>query len=70
MKPSIVLYKSIPADLHQRLEQYFTVNSFDGLSSDHQPELLSALQQAEGLIGSGGKIDQVFLERAPKLRAA
>ncbi|HHH2210911.1 TPA: glyoxylate/hydroxypyruvate reductase GhrB [Yersinia enterocolitica] len=70
MKPSIVLYKSIPADLHQRLEQYFTVNSFDGLSSDNQPELLSALQQAEGLIGSGGKIDQAFLERAPKLRAA
>ena len=35
MKPSIVLYKSIPADLHQRLEQYFTVNSFDGLSSDN-----------------------------------
>ncbi|HEN3479697.1 TPA: glyoxylate/hydroxypyruvate reductase GhrB [Yersinia enterocolitica] len=70
MKPSIVLYKNIPADLHQRLEQYFTVNSFEGLSSDHQPELLSALQQAEGLIGSGGKIDQAFLERAPKLRAA
>ncbi|CNF33275.1 TPA: glyoxylate/hydroxypyruvate reductase GhrB [Yersinia enterocolitica] len=70
MKPSIVLYKSIPADLHQRLEQHFTVNSFEGLSSDNQPELLSALQQAEGLIGSGGKIDQAFLERAPKLRAA
>lgn len=70
MKPSIVLYKSIPADLHQRLEQHFTVNSFEGLSSDNQPELLAALQQAEGLIGSGGKIDQTFLQLAPRLRAA
>ncbi|CNH39171.1 putative D-isomer specific 2-hydroxyacid dehydrogenase [Yersinia thracica] len=70
MKPSIVLYKNIPADLHQRLEQHFTVNSFEGLSSENQPELLAALQQAEGLIGSGGKIDQTFLPLAPRLRAA
>ncbi len=70
MKPSIVLYKSIPTDLHQRLAQHFTVNSFDGLTPDNQPELLAALQQAEGLIGSGGKIDQDFLQLAPNLRAA
>ncbi|MDA5480484.1 glyoxylate/hydroxypyruvate reductase GhrB [Yersinia intermedia] len=70
MKPSIVLYKSIPSDLHQRLAQHFTVNSFDGLTPDNQPELLSALQQAQGLIGSGGKIDQDFLQLAPRLRAA
>ncbi|MGP2541076.1 glyoxylate/hydroxypyruvate reductase GhrB [Yersinia sp. 2541 StPb PI] len=70
MKPSIVLYKSIPSDLHQRLAQHFTVNSFDGLAPDNQPELLSALQQAQGLIGSGGKIDQDFLQLAPRLRAA
>lgn len=70
MKPSIVLYKSIPTDLHQRLAQHFTVNSFDGLTPENQPELLSALQQAEGLIGSGGKIDQAFLQLAPQLRAA
>lgn len=63
-------YKSIPTDLHQRLAQHFTVNSFDGLTPDNQPELLAALQQAEGLIGSGGKIDQDFLQLAPNLRAA
>lgn len=66
MKPSIVLYKSIPADLRQRLEQYFTVNSFDGLASI--PD--DVLKKAEGLIGSGGKIDLAFLERTPELRAA
>ncbi|AJJ10847.1 glyoxylate/hydroxypyruvate reductase B [Yersinia rohdei] len=69
MKPSILLYKSIPADLHQRLAQHFTVHSFEGLTPDNQPELLSTLQQAVGLIGSGGKIDQDFLQLAPQLRA-
>ncbi|CNK51208.1 glyoxylate/hydroxypyruvate reductase GhrB [Yersinia aldovae] len=69
MKPSIVLYKSIPTDLHQRLEQHFTVNSFDGLTPDNQSELLTALQQTEGLIGSGGKIDHDFLQLTPRLRA-
>ncbi|CRY55715.1 putative D-isomer specific 2-hydroxyacid dehydrogenase [Yersinia intermedia] len=70
MKPSIVLYKSIPDDLHQRLAQHFTVNSFEGLTPDNQPELLSALAQAQGLIGSGGKIDSAFLQLAPRLRVA
>ncbi|AHY05064.1 glyoxylate/hydroxypyruvate reductase GhrB [Serratia plymuthica] len=70
MKPSIVLYKSIPADLRQRLEQHFTVHAFDGLSPDNRDELKQALAQAEGIIGSGGKIDEAFLQQAPKLRAA
>ncbi|CNI55206.1 putative D-isomer specific 2-hydroxyacid dehydrogenase [Yersinia massiliensis] len=70
MKPSIVLYKSIPDDLHQRLAQHFTVNSFEGLTPDNQPELLSALAHAQGLIGSGGKIDSAFLQLAPRLRVA
>ncbi len=48
----------------------FYRKQFDGLTPDNQPELLAALQQAEGLIGSGGKIDQDFLQLAPNLRAA
>lgn len=70
MKPSIVLYKSIPTDLRERLEQHFTVHAFDGLSPDNRDELKQALAQAEGIIGSGGKIDEAFLQQAPKLRAA
>ncbi|KAA8997371.1 glyoxylate/hydroxypyruvate reductase GhrB [Affinibrenneria salicis] len=69
MKPSIVLYKKLPADLHARLEQHFTVHAFDGLAPDNDA-LKQALQQAEGLIGSGGKVDDAFLRQAPRLRAA
>ena len=69
MKPSIVLYKSLPADLRERLEQHFTVHAFNGLQPENREELRRALQQAEGIIGSGGKIDEAFLQQAPKLRA-
>ncbi len=70
MKPSIVLYKSLPADLRERLEQHFTVHAFNGLQPENRDDLRQALQQAEGIIGSGGKIDEAFLQQAPKLRAA
>ncbi|HGM5491297.1 TPA: glyoxylate/hydroxypyruvate reductase GhrB [Serratia fonticola] len=69
MKPSIVLYKSMPSDLRARLDQHFTVHAFDGLQPDNAA-FEQALQQAEGILGSGGKIDEAFLQRAPKLRAA
>jgi gluconate 2-dehydrogenase len=69
MKTSIVLYKSIPSELQQRLEQHFAVHVVDGLNTQ-DPQVQQALQQAEGIIGSGGKIDAAFLQLAPKLRAA
>ncbi|MGL9721598.1 glyoxylate/hydroxypyruvate reductase GhrB [Symbiopectobacterium sp.] len=65
MKPSVILYKSIPADLCKRLEQHFTVTEFDGLPPAGHP----ALAQAEGIIGSGGKVDRAFLAQTPRLRA-
>lgn len=69
MKPSIVLYKKLPADLRQRLDQHFTVTEIDGLTRENHAQVLDALQQAEGLIGSGGKVDKEFLAYAPRLRA-
>lgn len=65
MKPSVILYKSIPADLCKRLEQHFTVTEFDGLPPAGHP----VLTQAEGIIGSGGKVDRAFLAQTPRLRA-
>lgn len=70
MKPAIVLYKTLPADLRQKLDQHFTVTAFDELSHQTYPAFLQALKNAEGLIGSGGRIDADLLAQAPKLRAA
>ena len=57
-KPSIVLYKKLPADLHQRLEEHFAITEFDGITDKNRAEVFDALQNAEGLLGSGGKIDK------------
>ncbi|MFE8101295.1 glyoxylate/hydroxypyruvate reductase GhrB [Brenneria goodwinii] len=66
MKPSVILYKKIPDDLRSRLDQHFTVTELDDFPSEDHP----ALAQAEGIIGSGGKVDKAFLQRSPRLRAA
>lgn len=68
MKPSIVLYRKLPADLHQRLEQHFNVKAFHGIRPENRSQILDALQQAEGLLGSGGRIDKELLDHAPHLR--
>lgn len=68
MKPSIVLYKKLPADLHQRLEKHFSVMIFDGINEKNRPQVFDALQQAEGLIGSSSTIDKELLDHAPRLR--
>ncbi|MDN6227670.1 MAG: bifunctional glyoxylate/hydroxypyruvate reductase B, partial [Enterobacterales bacterium] len=70
MKPAIVLYKTLPADLRQKLDEHFSVTAFDELSHQTFPAFLQALKNAEGLIGSGGRIDADLLAQAPKLRAA
>ncbi|MCL2899228.1 glyoxylate/hydroxypyruvate reductase GhrB [Brenneria tiliae] len=66
MKPSVILYRKIPDDLRTRLDQHFAVTELDDFPPEHHP----ALAQAEGIIGSGGKVDKAFLQQAPRLRAA
>lgn len=70
MKPSIVLYKNLSDTLRARLEQHFTVHAFNGLKPEHGEPLQQALRQAEGIIGSGGKVDEALLQQAPNLRVA
>ncbi|MGE9553304.1 glyoxylate/hydroxypyruvate reductase GhrB [Erwinia amylovora] len=70
MKPSVVLYKSLPEELRSRLDEHFAVTEINGLTPDTISQHADALQQAEGILGSGGKIDAAFLAKTPKLRAA
>lgn len=70
MKPAVVLYKSLPDDLRQRLDEHFTVTEINGLTPENLTKYADAFRQAEGLLGSGGKVDAEFLAQAPKLRAA
>lgn len=70
MKPAVVLYKSLPDDLRKRLDDHFDVTEIKGLTPETLAQHADALRNAEGLIGSGGKVDAEFLQQAPKLRAA
>ena len=70
MKPSVVLYKKLPQDLRSQLDEHFDVTEINGLTPETLSQYAEAFQQAEGILGSGGKIDAEFLKKAPKLRAA
>ena len=70
MKPSIILYKKLPDDLRSRLDEHFTVTEINNLNAETVAQHAEAFQQAEGILGSGGKVDGEFLQKAPKLRVA
>lgn len=71
MKPSVVLYKSLPDDLRARLDEHFSVTEIaGGLTPENLVKYADAFREAEGILGSGGKVDAGFLEKTPKLRAA
>lgn len=70
MKPSIILYKTLPEDLRTRLDEHFTVTEVSDLNPETIEQHADAFKKAEGILGSGGKVDGDFLTKAPKLRAA
>lgn len=69
MKPSVILYKSLPDDLLARLESHFTVTQVKNLSPETVEQHAQAFANAEGLLGSSEKVDEALLAKMPKLRA-
>ncbi|EOJ6001568.1 glyoxylate/hydroxypyruvate reductase GhrB [Cronobacter sakazakii] len=70
MKPSVILYKSLPDDLLARLESHFNVTRVPDLSPETIEAHASAFSEAQGLLGSSEKVDAALLEKMPALRAA
>ncbi|NIF33747.1 glyoxylate/hydroxypyruvate reductase GhrB [Enterobacter sp. Cy-643] len=70
MKPSVILYKALPDNLLSRLESHFTVTQLDDISPETVQANAALFANAEGILGSGGKVDAGFLANTPKLRAA
>ncbi|AIR05452.1 bifunctional glyoxylate/hydroxypyruvate reductase B [Cedecea neteri] len=70
MKPSVILYKALPDNLLSRLESHFTVTQLDDISPETVKANAELFANAEGILGSGGKVDGAFLANTPKLRAA
>ncbi|RPH28808.1 glyoxylate/hydroxypyruvate reductase GhrB [Buttiauxella warmboldiae] len=70
MKPSVILYKTLPDDLLARLESHFTVTQLADLSPETVRQNAQTFARAEGILGSSEKVDKAFLEHTPGLRAA
>ncbi|BFM50678.1 D-glycerate dehydrogenase [Marinomonas sp. THO17] len=71
MKPKVLLYKPLPDDQRQRLATHFDLAEFDGFHPDNEVEFLTALRQAEGIIGGSGiKLTTEHLAQAINLKVA
>ncbi|WES68662.1 glyoxylate/hydroxypyruvate reductase GhrB [Superficieibacter sp. HKU1] len=69
MKPSVILYKALPDNLYQKLEEHFTVTQVANLKPETVEQHADTFASAEGLLGSSETVDTALLEKMPKLRA-
>lgn len=69
MKKHVVVYKSLPADLRDRLAEHFTLTEFDGVGEANREAFDAALATAHGALGTGVKFDAQRLAGAPHLEA-
>jgi glyoxylate/hydroxypyruvate/2-ketogluconate reductase len=67
-KPNIIVYKKVEPAVLEYLAETCTVTYFEKLTDVVYPSFLSALKEAEGLLGGGLKVDRALLEQAPRLR--
>ncbi len=70
MKPKVVLYKTIPTQELAQLESHFEVTLFDSVNDSNKEEFFAAIEEADGIIGSGVMMPNERLERAVNLKAA
>ncbi|MCW2256640.1 gluconate 2-dehydrogenase [Providencia alcalifaciens] len=70
MKPNVILYKKIPDDQLARLQSHFNLTFFDGINDTNQADFISALKEADGIIGASCPITTRYLDAAKKLKAA
>ncbi|UMX59459.1 hypothetical protein MJ391_27005 [Escherichia coli] len=56
MKPSVILYKTLPDDLLQHLEEHFSVTQVKNLRPETVSQHAEAFAQAEGLLGSNENV--------------
>ncbi|MCM3690489.1 2-hydroxyacid dehydrogenase [Neobacillus niacini] len=68
MKPKIIVYKKVDKKVINLLNEYFKVIYFEKLYHQSYPQFLEELKDAQGIMGSGLKVDSEFLNLAPQLK--
>ena len=69
MKPKIVLYFPVPQDLIHELESHFRVTSFRAVDNSNLNEFMTAVLDADGLLGMGLPIKTSDLRPNTRLKA-
>ncbi|OLN23049.1 bifunctional glyoxylate/hydroxypyruvate reductase B [Domibacillus antri] len=67
MKPKVVVYKRMSEKVLDYIRESCEVHYFPGYKEEYEA-FLAALKEAEGVLGSGLKFDEVLLDQAPKLK--
>ncbi|MDF2927210.1 MAG: bifunctional glyoxylate/hydroxypyruvate reductase [Paenibacillaceae bacterium] len=68
MKPKVIVYKKMDASVLEYVRNYCDITYFEKLDAGSYPAFLSALREAEGILGSGLRVDQALLDQAPRLK--
>jgi glyoxylate/hydroxypyruvate/2-ketogluconate reductase len=68
MKPKIIVYKKVETTVLDFVSQTCDVIYFEKLDSQTFPSFYQELKDAQGILGSGLKVDEKLLEQAPQLK--
>lgn len=68
MKPKAIVYKKVEPDILAYVKEVCQVVYFEKLDSSNMESFYEELKDAQGLLGTGLKVDQALLEKAPRLK--
>src|SRR3954447_5311998 len=68
MKPKVIVYKKVDQKVLQFIENALDVRYFEKLDSQTYPVFLDELKDAQGILGSGLRVDNELLDHAPNLK--
>jgi gluconate 2-dehydrogenase len=68
MKPKVILYKKVDSEVLDYLNEICNVVYFEKLNAENYQKFLNELKDADGLIGSGLKVDKKLLDKAQSLK--
>lgn len=68
MKPKVIVYQKVDPKVLDFIEKDCEIVYFEKLESNTYPEFLRELKTANGILGSGLKVDKDLLDKAPQLK--
>ncbi|WP_285767273.1 D-glycerate dehydrogenase [Peribacillus sp. SI8-4] len=68
VKPKVIVYKKVDQEVLEYIQHTCDVTYFEDLDARNYPVFLQALKNAQGIVGSGLKVDKALLDQAPELK--